>query len=65
MGNELWCGTYGGVSRYNLVLDRWTSLTTADGLCDNGVNALTLDGNNLWIATQSGVSRFDTKAGKW
>ena len=57
--NIRWC------QPIQLGLNRWTSLTTANGLCDNGVNALTLDGNNLWIATQSGVSRFDTKAGKW
>jgi ligand-binding sensor domain-containing protein len=64
-GGRLWFGTYyGGVSvlddggtPFNKGDDTWASFTTADGLTDNHVNAVAVDGvGRLWSGTRGGVS---------
>jgi len=38
----------------------WTTYTTEDGLADNGVSSITVDGDNIkWFGTEIGVSSFD------
>ncbi|MAO33044.1 MAG: hypothetical protein CL824_06005 [Crocinitomicaceae bacterium] len=38
----------------------FTNYTVNDGLIDNSVNCISIDGNNnVWIGTQNGISKFD------
>jgi len=38
----------------------FTNYTVNDGLIDNSVNCISIDGNNnIWIGTQNGISKFD------
>lgn len=39
----------------------FTNFTTEDGLVDNTVNALVIDGDNTWFGTQNGLSKYDGK----
>jgi signal transduction histidine kinase/ligand-binding sensor domain-containing protein/AraC-like DNA-binding protein len=57
----LWLGTYGdGVVRYDAVADRFTRLTTHDGLRSNIVYDLLPDGENVWVATEEGLSMIES-----
>lgn len=55
----VWAGTWGGgASRYDG--ERWTNLTSADGLAGDIVFAVTEDAEgNLWFGTDRGLSRYD------
>ena len=63
-GSTLWLGSYGeGVYK----VDDWMSekpvmtvYSEKDGLADNQINGLILDGFYLWITTENGLSRLDT-----
>lgn len=59
--NTLWFGKWrGGVSRLNQSTGMWTTYTTADGLIDGWIHAITVDAHNVvWVGTEHGVSRFD------
>ena len=67
-GNTLWAGSYGeGVFR----VDNWmsenpamTAYSEKDGMSDNQINGLLLDGFYLWITTENGLSRLDTQTGE-
>ena len=67
-GNTLWLGSYGeGVYK----VDDWmsekpvmTAYSEKDGLADNQINGLILDGFYLWITTENGLSRLDTQTGE-
>ena len=67
-GDTIWAGTYGsGLYR----LDHWqvekpdiTVYSEEDGLADNQINGLLLDGMYLWITTENGLSRLDTQTGE-
>ena len=67
-GNTLWLGSYGeGVYK----VDDWMSekpvmtvYSEKDGLADNQINGLILDGFYLWITTENGLSRLDTQTGE-
>ncbi|MFH0893979.1 MAG: two-component regulator propeller domain-containing protein [Bacteroidota bacterium] len=49
----LWVGTTSGLYKFNS--GAWTQYTTADGLPDDFIWAITKDGNgNLWIGTNTG-----------
>ena len=67
-GNTLWAGTYGrGVYRLDNCLSEKPEITTyseEDGLADNQVQGLLLDGIYLWVTTENGLSRLDTQAGE-
>jgi AraC-like DNA-binding protein len=41
-----------------------TVYSETDGLADNQITGLLLDGTYLWIATENGLSRLDTQAGE-
>jgi ligand-binding sensor domain-containing protein len=67
-GERSWFGTFrGGVSvldhgatSFHNGDDTWASFTTADGLTDNQVNAVAVDGEGrLWFGTCRGVSVLD------
>lgn len=50
-------GSMPGLRRYDGV--RVREFTTADGLVDDAVNDMVVDGENLWISTEHGISRYD------
>lgn len=65
---HIYFATTGGLSRYNLVADKWaTPLTTSNGLADNNVFVVAVDPVYLhvWCATREGVSRYDPGAEYW
>ena len=67
-GNVLWAGTYGnGLYRVDDCLAEEPDITVyseKDGLADNQINGLLLDGIHLWITTEYGLSRLDTQTGE-
>ena len=60
-GNYLWAATQGGVVRWDRTDSTYTKYTAADGLADNRVNAIAVDGaGHKWFGTWGGgVSEFD------
>jgi len=60
---DIWAGTWGGgVSHFDG--QRWTNLTTADGLAGDIVFSITQDkAGGMWFGTQQGVSHYDQ--GQW
>ena len=67
-GDALWAGTYGnGLCRLDDCQSEKPDITfyaEQDGLADNQVTGLLLDGMYLWITTENGLSRLDTQAGE-
>ena len=67
-GDSLWAGTNGnGVYRVdNCASDEPVIrvYTDDDGLEDNQINGLLLDGTYLWITTENGLFRLDTQIGE-
>ena len=67
-GDTIWAGTYGnGVCRVDDCLSEKPAITfysENEGLADNQVNGLLLDGIYLWITTENGLSRLDTQTGE-
>ena len=67
-GNALWAGSYGnGLYRLDNCLSEKPDITVyseKDGLADNQVQGLLLDGYYLWITTENGLSRLDTQTGE-
>ena len=67
-GETIWAGTYGnGLYRVDNCLAEKPDITTFsenDGLSDNQINGLLLDGIYLWITTENGLSRLDTQTGE-
>ena len=66
-GETLWAGSYGkGLFRMDNSLSQKPDITVyseKDGLADNQVQSLLLDGVNLWITTENGLSLLDTQVG--
>ena len=64
---SLWFGAYGvGISKYNPDTDNFTSITTADGLPDDGISSIVCDNeNNLWIGSMNGLIKYDQKNKKF
>ena len=64
-GDTLWAGTYGsGLYRLDHCQAEKPEITVyseENGLADNQINGLLLDGMYLWIATENGLSRLDTQ----
>ena len=67
-GDTIWAATYGnGLYRVDNFLAEKPDITVyseEDGLADNQINGLLLDGMYLWIATENGLSRLDTQTGE-
>ncbi len=67
-GSTLWAGTYGkGLYKLDDCLSEKPDITVyseTDGLADNQITGLLLDGTYLWITTENGLSRLDTQAGE-
>ena len=62
---EIWIGTDGGATRYDLVTDTAESITSDDGLASNNVQAAMVDGQYVWFGTDSGASRYDSSTDEW
>ena len=60
-GDWIWAATEGGVARWNTTDDGYVTYTTADGLVDDNVTALAIDGlGRAWFGTAyRGVSMLD------
>lgn len=56
--NNLWVATKDGVWKLNRSTGIWIKYTTEDGLLDNDVQELVLDGDYIWFGTLQGASRF-------
>lgn len=54
----LWVGTDEGIARYDRRTGYSRNFSTEDGLIDNRVFDIELDGDCLWFATPGGVTRF-------
>ena len=67
-GDTIWAGTYGsGLYRVDGYMNEKPEITVIsedDGLADNQVTGLLLDGVYLWITTENGLSRYDTQTGE-
>jgi ligand-binding sensor domain-containing protein len=51
-GNTLWAATEGGVVRWDRTAGTYVKYTTADGLANNSVLAVAVDGiGHKWFAT--------------
>ncbi|MGI6338318.1 MAG: ligand-binding sensor domain-containing protein [Bacteroidales bacterium] len=61
-GITQWFGTDGGVGKHvgGNTLDHWDAYTTAEGLVDDFVQAITSDKDGkMWFGTKGGISVFD------
>ena len=67
-GDSIWAGTYGsGLFRLDNCQAEEPEITIyseENGLCDDQINGLLLDGMYLWITTENGLSRLDTQTGE-
>jgi AraC-like DNA-binding protein len=67
-GDTIWAGTYGnGIYKVDNCMSEKPEITAysdTDGLADNQINGLLLDGIYLWITTENGLSRLDTQTGE-
>ena len=67
-GDTIWAGTYGnGILKVDNCMSEKPDITVysdSDGLADNQINGLLLDGVYLWITTENGLSRLDTQTGE-
>jgi signal transduction histidine kinase/ligand-binding sensor domain-containing protein/DNA-binding response OmpR family regulator len=64
-GLELWLGSYGGLTNYNLLSKQkrhWHQNSTKEALISEQINDLWKDRSGvLWIATENGISRLPEK----
>jgi ligand-binding sensor domain-containing protein len=55
----VWVGMEGGgAAKYLKSENRWRVFTTADGLLDNSVRDILIDGDTVWFGTAKGLTRF-------
>ena len=57
-GKRLWIGTKNGIVRVNTRSGNTDSMNAIDGLLDDWVHDLRLDGQDVWIATRGGLSLY-------
>jgi ligand-binding sensor domain-containing protein len=55
---NIWVATTHGVWKLNRITDIWIKYTTDDGLIDNNVQDMVLDGDHIWFGTPQGATRF-------
>lgn len=54
----VWVATNQGVLKFDREQQRWVSFTTRDGLADDRVYAIQLDGDFIYFGTSRGLTRF-------
>ncbi len=55
---NVWVATKSGVWKLSRSTDIWIKYTIDDGLLDNNVQDLVLDGDHIWFGTPQGATRF-------
>lgn len=67
-GETIWSGTFGNglykVENWMADNPQITVYSEDNGLADNQINGLMIDGIHLWITTEYGLSHLDTQTGK-
>lgn len=59
-GGFVWCATYNGVCRYDVVNDTWQSYTIKNGLPSNLIRDIAIDSQYAYFATDHGMARIQT-----
>ena len=54
----VWLGTRSGAVKFDKARETWKIYTRRDGLLDETVQSLLLDGDYIWFGTREGVTRF-------
>ncbi|MFQ5650343.1 MAG: two-component regulator propeller domain-containing protein [bacterium] len=54
----VWAATNSGVMKFNRKDKTWRKFTVKDGLIDNRVHAILLDGDYIWFGTERGLTQF-------
>lgn len=63
-GDRVWT-VGGGVRRYDLRTNSYTTFYTEHGLASNDTRAISVEDDFVWVVTAAGVSRFSRKEKKW
>ena len=66
--NYAWVGTAGGLSRYDLKKEVWTTFTRSPltrTLRESKVYAIAAEGRYVWLATSNGLHRYDKQTDRW
>ena len=66
--NYAWVGTAGGLSRYDLKKEVWTSFTQsplAQTLRESKVYAIAAETRYVWLGTTNGLHRYDKQTDRW
>ena len=53
-----WIATDEGILKFDRRRNTWRHFTTEDGLLDNTVQTILLDGDYVWLGTPQGATRF-------
>lgn len=56
--SSVWIATDEGVLKFDRLRGTWRRFTTDDGLLDNTVQTILLDGDYVWFGTPKGATRF-------
>ena len=66
--NYAWVGTAGGLSRYDLQKEVWTTFTRSPltrTLRESKVYAIAAEARYVWLATTNGLHRYDKQTDRW
>ena len=66
--NYAWVGTAGGLSRYDLKKEVWTTFTQSPltrTLRESKVYAIAAEARYVWLATTNGLHRYDKQTDRW
>ena len=66
--NYAWVGTAGGLSRYDLKKEVWTTFTRSPltrTLRESKVYAIAAEGRYVWLGTTNGLHRYDKHTDRW
>jgi len=54
----VWVATNAGVFKYDRAMQRWVQFTVEDGLADDRVYSIQLDGDYIYFGTARGLTKF-------
>jgi len=65
-GDQLWVATkQWGINTLDIKTGLWNNYSILQGLADNKVNCLAIDGQYIWAGTESGLSVYDKSIDFW